>query len=610
MSDPQNAASVRLAAALNAQEPDALPALFDAYGDQLFRYGWFMLRNRDVALIALRDTLVVAQAHVGRLADPRKLDSWLYALAHSECRRRRPVPASDSDEPPTRPSQPDADSRLMAWNAVTSMDAVEMEVLDLACRHDVDLGLVLGVSGPDARALLDRARQDLERALGAEILVSRGSHACPDRVEVMRGWAGTVTPELRERVLRHAAGCPVCGPNLPRNVSAARVFALLPAPALPVGARQRVLAFFGDPRMVAYREFAIARAAELTESGFPLPVQQGGIAAELRAAQSRGAEPRPPVPSAGPPADRRAAKLAVPGDDPEGGGTRSGVPRARVLALAGVVTATAAAVAAALVLAGPGSGTRNPSGEPATSAAGPTAPRRAGAGAEGAVPISKPTAVIVLTPHAMLSPGEQLFAKVSQPLPTVSAGGRPVPPPLPPLPRPTAAQASPSAAQGSLAVSPGSLDVGTGSQGQLVITAEGAAEAWQASPSSGQLGLSSYGSTLQAGQSVTLTVTVSRAGNSSGSADVYIQQGTVTAQTVQVIWSGVWSGSHQQPQPSPSPTWTPSPVPSPSPSPSNSSGSSPPSGPSSSPAPSRSWRPGPTPPPSGSQPPPRRPGGH
>src|ERR1700722_86270 len=272
MNDPQNAAADRLVAALRAQEQGALPDLVDAYGDRLFRYGWFMLRNRDVALIALRDTLVVAQAHIGRLADPRKLDSWLYAIAHVECRRRRPVPASDSDEPPTRPSQPDADSRLMAWNAVTSMDAGEMEVLDLACRHDVDLGLVLGMTGPDARALLDRARQDLARALGAEILVSRGSHACPDRAQVMRGWAGTVTPELRERVLRHAAGCPVCGPNLPRNVSAARVFALLPAPVLPVEARQRVLAFFGDSRMAAYREFAVARAADFTEAGFPLVV--------------------------------------------------------------------------------------------------------------------------------------------------------------------------------------------------------------------------------------------------------------------------------------------------------------------------------------------------
>jgi DNA-directed RNA polymerase specialized sigma24 family protein len=267
MNDPETESSQRLVAMLRAKEPQALAALFDAYADRLFRYCWFMLRNRDIAQIALRDTLVVAEAHIGQLADARKLTSWLYALARAECRRRRPAPAAEADEPSARPSQPDADSRLMAWNAVTSMDAAEMEVLELACRHDVDLGLVLGKPATDTRVLLERARQSLEHALGAEILVSRGSHACPDRAEVMRGWAGTVTAELRGRVLRHASGCPVCGPNLPRNVSAARVFALLPVIPLPPDTRHRVLAFAADPRTAAYREFAVTRVGDLA-SGF------------------------------------------------------------------------------------------------------------------------------------------------------------------------------------------------------------------------------------------------------------------------------------------------------------------------------------------------------
>ncbi len=113
------------------------------YGDRLFRYCWQLLRNREIAQIALRDTLLVADAHIGRLADPQLLGSWLYALARAECRRRRAVQPSLADEPPARPSQRDADSRLMAWNAVMSMAADEQEALDLTCRHDVDLGLVL-----------------------------------------------------------------------------------------------------------------------------------------------------------------------------------------------------------------------------------------------------------------------------------------------------------------------------------------------------------------------------------------------------------------------------------------------------------------------------------
>ena len=60
----------QIAAYLRAKLPGGLAELFDAYGDRLFRYCWQMLRNREIAQIALRDTLLVADAHIGRLADP------------------------------------------------------------------------------------------------------------------------------------------------------------------------------------------------------------------------------------------------------------------------------------------------------------------------------------------------------------------------------------------------------------------------------------------------------------------------------------------------------------------------------------------------------------
>ena len=243
MNDPQITASLR------AKSPGALAELFDAYGERLFLYCWFMLRERDIACIAVRDTLVGAQARIAGLADPDLLGSWLYSLARTECRRGRPVPPSLADEAPARrPGQRDADSRLMAWNAVTSMAPEDMEALDLACRHDVDLALVLGLPAADVQALVDQARQNLERALAAEILVSRGGRGCPDWAEVTTGWSGTMTPQTRDRVLGHAAGCAVCGPALPRNVSAARVFALLPAPGISPQARAEVLDFFAAHR--------------------------------------------------------------------------------------------------------------------------------------------------------------------------------------------------------------------------------------------------------------------------------------------------------------------------------------------------------------------------
>jgi hypothetical protein len=148
MNDPQ------LVAALRSRSPDALPELLVAYGDQLFSYCWCLLRNRENAQIAVRDALMVATAQIGRLVCDEWLGLWLYSLARAECLRREAVPASDADEPVALPNTDDADSRLMAWKAVTSMPADEVEALELDSRHDVDLRLVLGLSAAEVQALL------------------------------------------------------------------------------------------------------------------------------------------------------------------------------------------------------------------------------------------------------------------------------------------------------------------------------------------------------------------------------------------------------------------------------------------------------------------------
>ncbi len=543
MNDPEVTGSERLAAALRSNEPDALAALFDAYADRLFRYCWFVLRNTDIAQIALRDTLIAAAAHAGRLADPSRLSSWLYALARAECRRRSPVPPAEADEPPARPNQPDADSRLMAWNAVTSMDPAEAELLDLAYRHNVDLGFVLGVSAQDARAMLDRARRDLERALGAEILVSRGSHACPDRAEVLRDWAGTMTSGLRERVLRHAAACPICGPHLPRNVSAARVFALLPVVSLPADARARFLTF---------------------------------------AAQ--------------------AATASRPGDSPP---MKTRKPRKTLAALA--ATAAVAAMASAIVIVGPGVTRGPGRGNPAPGGAVAPASGHDGAGAVGALPVNadparRPSAPPPV-PRATATSDMTVFTTLTKPLPGSTRQGQgllPVPPPpqLPPrVPGKVVSASPPSASpgRGRLTVSPGSIDLGTGSQAQIVLTAVGGQQSWTAGTSSTALLVSGYGGVLRPGQSITLLVTVDRQGGQGGNGLVYIDQSMPGAQTVKLSWSATWHGHPPTPSPTPTPAQSSPPTPPASPSPSASSGSSPPSGsPSATAAPS--VRPTPPPP--------------
>jgi DNA-directed RNA polymerase specialized sigma24 family protein len=207
----------------------AAAELLENQADRLYLYCWSVLRSRETAQIALRDTLLALLNEVTGSADAS--GSRLYSLARAECGRHRAVPAADAGEAPVCLGRNDADNRLVAWNAAMSLEPAEFEALELSTRHTADLGQVLGLPADQAQALLARARQNLERALGAEVLARRG-HPCPDRAEVLAGWSGTMTPGLRDRVLEHAFGCEACAEARPRNVSAARVFSLLPAPAL------------------------------------------------------------------------------------------------------------------------------------------------------------------------------------------------------------------------------------------------------------------------------------------------------------------------------------------------------------------------------------------
>ena len=63
---------------------------------------------------------------------------------------------------------------------------------------------------------------------------------------------------------------------------------------------------------------------------------------------------------------------------------------------------------------------------------------------------------------------------------------------------------------------PGQLNLGSHSAGQLALTAVGGPVSWSASRSSALVALSSQQGTLQAGQSVTLVVTVNQDGDGKG----------------------------------------------------------------------------------------------
>ncbi|QYC45761.1 RNA polymerase sigma factor [Nonomuraea coxensis DSM 45129] len=297
-----------LVEALRARDPGAPAVLYDAYAEGVYRYCRSLLRDADAAQVALRDALIAAEAHAGALADPTRLRSWLYALARAECLRRRTPgprpPAPDSpaagppdqgspaagsptsgpspadppdgerawDEPPDGPG--DARLRMVAWHAVHSLPPADRELLDLAIRHELpaaELGLVLGLPARQVAAAREAALGRLRDAITVELLATQEPSDCPRRAAMLKGFSGRLTPETRERLVRHLSECAICAPRRNRPVSAAKVFELLPAPDLPDALRLRVLSCFADPELAPYRRYVARRTSGLGAAGFPVP---------------------------------------------------------------------------------------------------------------------------------------------------------------------------------------------------------------------------------------------------------------------------------------------------------------------------------------------------
>ncbi|MGI5224792.1 hypothetical protein [Actinoallomurus sp. CA-142502] len=282
-----------LVEALRSRDPIAMGEIYDAYAERLYGYCWFQLRNGDAAQVAFRDTLMCAEAHVGRLRSPARFGPWLYALARIECRRRRPAGPVQPDVPVARHDQDDVDLRLMAWRAVTGLPPLSREVLDLRHRHgltDSDIALVVGLRAKEIGELLGQAAVLLEAALIAEILAHDGLDGCSQRAALLRPRKDEIDDDLRETLVRHSLECPRCARHLPDNIAPRKVYALLPDAPLPPALRGRLMNCFTDPELAGYRLFAAARVSRFGAQGFPQQPGTGPAAALRRASEdaSRG----------------------------------------------------------------------------------------------------------------------------------------------------------------------------------------------------------------------------------------------------------------------------------------------------------------------------------
>jgi nifR3 family TIM-barrel protein len=128
------------------------------------------------------------------------------------------------------------------------------------------------VPAKHAHALLSKARQQLERAVGALIVARTGRADCPELDGLLTGWDGGLTVLLRKRVARHVDSCAACGERKRRDVSAQALLAATPLLAAPVALRDQVLATGSASGLGPVQAMIAARAGRFDRSGFPVPL--------------------------------------------------------------------------------------------------------------------------------------------------------------------------------------------------------------------------------------------------------------------------------------------------------------------------------------------------
>ena len=278
-------------------DTEDLLAVYDAYGDRLYAYGWALLDDEKQAAEAVRDALLVAAVTADNLRQPALLGPWLYAVVRNECLRRR--------DDPTQPLIPAAD-----------------EIAELAGRHRMDaaaIAAVLGVSVEDIRDRVESPAAALDPlpfvVAPAALRDDLGTAAAPDGVAHRLTLAkrarpfnseGFPVPLDRRRISGRTLAwstavavvvalgvlltVPVEGDGSGGRVLAAVVpvgpdFSTLPAPAL------RSSPAAPDPITWPANRSGIARPVGTAATGAPLPA--AGSTAQVSAVAATTAAPSP-----------------------------------------------------------------------------------------------------------------------------------------------------------------------------------------------------------------------------------------------------------------------------------------------------------------------------
>ena len=530
-------------ASIVAGDPAGLAEAYDKYARVLYGYSKTFLREPADAADVVHDTFVIAAGNLDRLRDPERLRPWLYAVTRNLCLRKlraeKAVAAewADIDFAPEGSEESDiggeaerAELRALLRAAGGGLNSGERDIIELRLWQGLDTAeaaAVLGITRGHAHLLMSRARDQLTASVGALLVARTGRDECATLDRLLSEWDGELTVLLRKRLSRHIEHCDICSDRRRRELQPA-LLSLWPAgmlaaealgghamhaAAVPAGLKARVLAATADKDAAA-----AAKAAGLTgggrgvrENGFPKP------AAAHRTVLTRGTHSHLTVWTAAGTAAAVVAAAVYAGTHLLGGpGGRPG----SALGLGGTVTSSGPGPGGAAPPGSPGARDRPGSGSPGTGGPGsgpgasstPSGSPGSGSGSRsgGIVP------VVTLKPAAQPSPGSSATPTggVSSSLPSaVPSSSSSAAPPASSSPPPSSSSPPGQApAAGTLSVSPGTVVLTPLLGSSITLTAEGGPVSWSvSSPASllGELIVSPSSGTLAAGQSATVSISVS-----------------------------------------------------------------------------------------------------